>query len=200
MVRVQASDWRSLVFQTVLEVQISFLVRFGMVTSIQRLVAYHDIAQVKYRYMRALDTQDWELMRGCFSQDARAWYSSGKYITEGRDAIVDLLKTLVPTGSFVGSHIALHPELELSGPDRATGVWRLQDIVHFLDNRSSYDNFEIMTGAGYYYDSYIKIEGKWLISSTGYERIFEHCEQSAGRSDFKLLVNPGLGRRGAGIL
>lgn len=170
-----------------------------MRTTVDQVIAYHNIARLKYRYMRALDTHDWELMRGCFSDNARAWYSGGKYATQGRNAIVDLLKTLVVPNSFVGSHIALHPELDLIGKNEATGVWRMQDIVHFLDDRTRYENFEIkggemMVGAGYYYDEYVNIAGQWFISSTGYERIFEHCEDTTGRSDFKLLVDAGLGR------
>lgn len=168
-------------------------------TTVEELIAYHDIAQVKYRYLRALDTHDWKLMRTCFTDDARAWYSGGKYSTEGADAIIKLLSDIIPEGSFVGSHVVMHPEFEFTGPKSAKGIWRLQDIVHFLDDRTVYENFEIkggeeMVGAAYYYDEYEKgADGKWLIKSTGYERIFEYVEPREGRPGFKLLVGPTLG-------
>lgn len=169
-----------------------------MSATIEDIITFHEISQVKYRYLRALDTHDWELMRTCFTQNAHAWYSGGKYATEGRDEIVDLLASIIPENSFVGSHIVMHPELEITGPATAKGIWRLQDIVHFLDDRTIYENFDIkggeeMVGAGYYYDRYEKVDGQWLISSTGYERIFEYCEPRDGRPGFKLLVSPTLG-------
>jgi hypothetical protein len=169
-----------------------------MATTLEDLIIYHDIAQVKYRYLRALDSHDWDLMRTCFTPGARAWYSGGKYATEGRDAIVDLRAGLIPENSFIGSHIVMHPEFERLSETTVKGIWRLQDIVHFLDDRTSYENFDIkggeeMVGAGYYYDRYEKVDGEWLISSTGYERIFEYCEPREGRTGFKLLVDPHLG-------
>jgi hypothetical protein len=169
-----------------------------MATTLEDLIIYHDIAQVKYRYLRALDSHDWELMRSCFTPNARAWYSGGKYATEGRDAIVDLLAGLIPENSFIGSHIVTHPEFERLSETTVKGIWRLQDMVHFLDDRTAYENFDIkggeeMVGAGYYYDRYEKVDGEWLISSTGYERIFEYCEPREGRPGFKLLVDPHLG-------
>lgn len=169
-----------------------------MATTIEQLLIFHEIGQVKYRYLRALDTHDWELMRSCFTENARAWYSGGKYATEGRDAIVDLLKGIIPPGSFIGSHIVMHPEYEVVDATTVKVIWRLQDIVHFLDDRTSYENFDIkggeeMVGAGYYYDRYEKVGEEWLIASTGYERIFEYCEPRDGRPGFKLLVDPHLG-------
>lgn len=169
-----------------------------MATTVEQLIIFHDIAQVKYRYLRALDSQDWELMRSCFTADARAWYSGGKYATEGRDAIVDLLKGIIPEGSLIGSHIVTQPEYDIVDDATVKVVWRLQDIVHFIDDRTSYENFDIkggeeMVGAGYYYDRYERVGDEWLIASTGYERIFETCEPRDGRPGFKLLVDPHKG-------
>ena len=170
-----------------------------MATTVEELIACHEIGRVKYRYLRALDTHDWDLMKTCFTENARAWYSGGKYVSEGRDGIVDLLAGMIPENSFIGSHVVMHPEIEFTSGTTAKGVWRLQDIVHFLDDRTTYENFDIkggeeMVGAGYYYDRYEKVGDEWLISSTGYERIFEYCEPREGRPGFKLLVNPTLGR------
>lgn len=169
-----------------------------MTAAIDELIACHEISKIKYRYLRALDTHDWDLMRTCFTENARAWYSGGKYATEGRDAIVDMLQSIIPPGSFIGSHIVMHPEYEVVNATTVKVIWRLQDIVHFLDDRTSYENFEIkggeeMVGAGYYYDRYEKVGDEWLIASTGYERIFEYCEPREGRTGFKLLVDPYLG-------
>ena len=42
-----------------------------MATTVEQLIIFHEIAQVKYRYLRALDTHDWALMRSCFTPNAR---------------------------------------------------------------------------------------------------------------------------------
>jgi hypothetical protein len=69
---------------------------------------------LKYRYLRALDTHDWALMRACFTEGARAWYSRGKYASDGRENIVSMLESLVPENSFVGSHTVMHPEIDIT--------------------------------------------------------------------------------------
>src|SRR4051794_34123971 len=75
-------------------------------TSMVELIAFHEIAQLKYRYMRAIDTRDWELLNDCFTADARAWYTGGKLSRQGREAIVAMLREFMPP-AFVSSHVAL---------------------------------------------------------------------------------------------
>ena len=168
-----------------------------MATTLEDLVMYHEIAQVKYRYLRALDTHDWDLMRSTFTEDACCWYSGGKYSFRGRDNVVDFLAKLI-LPSFIASHIIMHPELKRTGSDAAEGIWRLQDIVHFTEPNNVFENFPIkggeeMTGAGYYYDEYQRVNGEWLIKSTGYERIFEAVNPRDGQRKFHLDVSPTLG-------
>jgi hypothetical protein len=162
-------------------------------TTVQDLIEIHDIEQVKYRYMRAVDTHQWDLMLTCFSEDARAWYNGGKYSTEGGGAgIVKLLSEMITNG-FVSSHIALHPEITLTGPTTATGIWRFQDIVHCAEKTKIHEVGELLTGAGYYYDEYRKDANGWRISSTGYERIFEALENRSVDKTFHLKPFPNFG-------
>jgi hypothetical protein len=97
-------------------------------TTVHDLIEFHDISQLKFRYLRAIDTHQWDLLESCFTEDAFAWYSGGGFTHRGRGEIVNFLKDLIPP-AFVSSHIALQPELTLTGPDTAEGVWRLQDVV-----------------------------------------------------------------------
>lgn len=151
-----------------------------------QLVDVHEITRVKYRYLRALDTHQWELMRSCFTADARSWYSSGKYSSEGGpDAIIRMLSGMMVDG-VVSSHIALHPEIEFTSPTTATGVWRFQDIVHVAGADS------MLTGAGYYYDEYEKGAEGWRIKSTGYERIFE-ARATAQPGALEVVANRNRG-------
>lgn len=155
----------------------------------QQLIDVHEITQLKYRYLRALDTQQWELMRSCFTEDARAWYASGKYASDGgREGVIRLLSGMI-ADKVVSSHIAVHPEIEVTAPDQARGVWRFQDIVHVTQTA------ELLTGAGYYYDEYRKGSDGWRISSTGYERIFEAREATAANPAFHFQAHPRRGLR-----
>jgi len=168
-------------------------------TTPQDLVEFHEIAQLKYRYLRALDTQDWALMETCFVEDARVWYGDGAYSFVGRTQIIDFFPKLL-TPDFVSSHIVVHPELTLTGPGAAEGVWRLQDIVHFTAANPTVakrriEGGEEMTGAAYYYDEYRKEDGGWKIASSGFVRIFESLERRAARAHIDLTVDPQRGLR-----
>ena len=88
-------------------------------TKLEELVEFHEITQLKYRYVRALDTHDWKLMEQCFTEDAHAWFAGGKQTERGRANIVKLLHRLVPS-NLVSSHVVMHPELTLTAPTTAT--------------------------------------------------------------------------------
>ncbi|WP_107149296.1 nuclear transport factor 2 family protein [Trinickia symbiotica] len=157
--------------------------------TLDEFTALHEISQTKYRYLRAVDTQDWELLRSCFTDDASVWYNQGKFTAEGPDNIIARLKAwFLPV--VYSSHIALQPEIELTGPDTAKGTWRLQDIVHFKgpvpDPVRNLTGGEEITGAGYYYDDYRCVNGQWKIARTGYVRLFEQIARRAGRGDVEV--------------
>lgn len=168
-------------------------------TTVQDLIDFHGITQLKYRYLRGLDTHQWELLESCFTEDAFAWYSGGAFTHRGRRQIVDFLKELIPP-AFVSSHIAVHPELKLTGANLAEGIWRLQDIVYFTEPNPVFahghiEGGEEMTGAGYYYENYAKEADGWKISSIGYVRIFEVIERKPARADAELTVDLDRGIR-----
>lgn len=165
----------------------------------EEFLEIREIEQLKYRYMRAVDTHDWDLMERCFAEEAETWYGKGTYADKGRDNILRFFRSVI-TPVFVSSHIALHPEITLTGPDTAKGVWRLQDIVHFTgpnpdSKEANIEGGEEMVGAGYYYDEYIKRDGEWVIKSTGYVRIFEKINAPDKRPGSHLKTEAKLGVR-----
>jgi hypothetical protein len=128
------------------------------------------IKRLKYRYMRCLDQKRWDEIRDCFVDDATAAYSGGKYAFEGRDAIVGFFAQAMGSPGFLSSHRVGHPEIELTGPDTATGTWALDDTVVDVDRGIT------LRGAAFYTDRYVKVGGAWKIAHTGYERTFEEVE------------------------
>ena len=132
------------------------------------------IKRLKHTYFRALDTKDWALMRTCLSEECIARYDGGKYSFDGRENIVGFLGQYMDPPTMITLHQAHHPEIDIISADKATGIWYLQDMVIDLKNNTT------LRGAGFYHDEYIKRDGHWQISITGYERTFEEIEK---RSD-----------------
>ena len=131
------------------------------------LVEHEAIKRLKYKYLRCLDQKRWDEMRECFTEDAVAAYSGGKYHYEGRDAIVEFMSKNMDRPAFHTSHRMHHPEIELTSPSTATGVWAMEDV----NVDSEFDFY--LTGAGFYEDRYRKVDGRWLFEHTGYKRTFE---------------------------
>jgi hypothetical protein len=145
--------------------------------SLEELIAFHEIGQVKYRYMRGVDSQDWDLVESCFAANASSWYDSGKLATTGAKEIAAMLKHYMFSSMYT-THIALHPEIKLTSPTTATGTWRMQDIVVYTKKEADslipgINGGEELVGAGYYHDEYVKEAGGWKIAKTGYVRIFD---------------------------
>jgi hypothetical protein len=165
----------------------------------QDLVTIHEITQLKYRYMRSVDTQDWALLATVFTKNARTWYSMGLLTASGRDNIVAMLSGAMKPSIF-SSHIALHPEITLLSATTAKGSWRFEDVVHFSEADpdlviSGIQGGERLIGAGYYYDEYEKEDGEWKIASTGYVRLFDATEKVKEPSSLKLHGEKMRGRQ-----
>ena len=79
------------------------------------------IKRLKYKYQRCIDTKEWEELRECFTEDATAAYSSGKFSFEGREAILKFLQGAMGADSFHSSHVVSHPEIDFVDERNATG-------------------------------------------------------------------------------
>jgi uncharacterized protein (TIGR02246 family) len=143
------------------------------------LVELRAIEALKYRYVRLIDTKAWDELETLFVPDATATYSDGKYSFEGRDAIMAFLRESMASTNMLTSHKVHQPEIELDG-DRATATWALEDVVLHLDY-----NLRI-SGAAFYSDRYVKVDGEWKIEHTGYERVYEEMQPRA--EDIKLTA------------
>lgn len=138
-----------------------------MTESFDVLLQIEQIRQLKYRYFRAIDTHDWVLLATCLAQEVTTQLDSGTYVFDGRDAFIAGLKQLMDRPTLLSRHHGHHPEIELIAPDRACGMWYLEDQVINLD-----DDWMVQ-GTALYQDEYIKRDGAWLILSTGYRRVLD---------------------------
>ena len=145
------------------------------------LVEIEQIRQLKYRYVRFIDTKRWDDLALLFAPDATASYGGGATERAGRDAILDFLVTSMADESMLTSHKVHQPEITLTGPDTATGVWALDDVVVLGSLGMT------VRGASYYDDRYVKLDGDWRIAHTGYRRVFEEIEPR--RPELKLTAS-----------
>jgi len=129
------------------------------------LVALEELKQLKYRYLRALDTKDWDAFAETFTDDATADYGERLSFT-GRDAITGYMRTTL-TPAIITVHHVHHPELSIHG-DSATGTWALDDTVVVTEHKM------LLRGAAHYEDRYSRGgDGTWRIAHTGYRRLYE---------------------------
>ena len=128
------------------------------------LVAIEAIKQVKYRYFRALDCNEWELFATCLTEDCAAAYSDGKLCLDGRDAIVGFMRQNMSGADFLSMHHGHHPEIVLESATEARGTWYLEDTIISLARGTR------LSGAAIYEDRYRCEDGEWRIAATGYRR------------------------------
>ena len=127
------------------------------------------IKQLKARYFRTMDTKRWEQMRDVFTDDVTVdTTASGGGAITGADEFLSFLRdTLADVTTVHHGHM---PEIELTGPTTATGIWALQDIL-------VWPNGMRLDGYGHYHETYEKIDGRWRISSSTLTRL--HMDMTA---------------------
>jgi len=140
------------------------------------------IKQLKYKYFRCVDKRLWDELAECLTADAVARYSGGKYAFNGRDQIIGFLKKGM-TQTLLTMHHGHHPEIKLTGPNTARGIWALEDYVIDLTRNTT------LHGAAFYEDEYVKVNGEWKIKSTGYDRTFEEFWQRGDIPSLKVTAN-----------
>ncbi|MBB4905368.1 nuclear transport factor 2 family protein [Actinophytocola algeriensis] len=150
------------------------------------LVALEEIKRLKHRYLRCVDTKDWDGLADTLAVDATADYGTPVYGSplhfDGRDALVAFLRDKLGEG-MTTTHFATQPEIDIDGAE-AVGRWAFQDTVIVEAHRL------VITGAAYYEDRYRRADGgRWRITHTGYERIYEAMSSLDDLPSFRLTAN-----------
>jgi hypothetical protein len=154
------------------------------------LVAIEEIKQLKYRYFRSLDLKDWDTFGDTLTADVRARYGTKAMASavhyDTREEVVDFMATNLPP-AVITTHVASHPEIDVEG-DRATASWVFEDTV--IATAPAGGAGVLIRGSGYYRDEYRReADGRWRISATTYERIYEVMTSMADTPSFTFLAN-----------
>lgn len=144
------------------------------------------IKNVKYRYLRALDTKHWDEFADTLTEDIVGDYGSSMgsehHFTDRDELVAFMRESLGP--NVISEHRVTHPEISVDG-DEATATWYLQDRVIVADF-----NF-MLIGAAFYHDRYRRTADGWKISATSYERTYE-ATMSLENLNFKLTPGRAL--------
>jgi hypothetical protein len=129
------------------------------------LLEIEAIKQLKARYCRYLDTKDWDAWRSLFSDDFLSDTSAaGGKVIRGADEFVAFTRKGLRSQATV--HQVHAPEIEVTSPTTASGVWALEDVVRFGPGVN-------LRGYGHYTETYQKVDGRWLITSSTLTRLRE---------------------------
>jgi len=121
------------------------------------------IKQLKARYFRTMDTKDWAGMRQVFTDDVvMDTTESGGGVVSGADDFVSFLEQTLR--GAVTIHHGHMPEITVTSPTSARGIWALQDVIIWPDGTR-------LHGYGHYHETYAKLDGEWRIASSTLTRL-----------------------------
>ncbi|MGV0838151.1 nuclear transport factor 2 family protein [Mycolicibacterium thermoresistibile] len=132
---------------------------------ITTLVDIEAIKRLKARYCRHLDHKDWPAWRALFTDDfvSDTGPAGGKTI-HGADEFVEFVRRNLGSPANVTSHQVHAPEIELTSPTTARGVWALEDVVRLAPAVH-------LRGYGHYHETYRKVGGQWRIATSQLTRL-----------------------------
>ena len=154
-------------------------------TRLQALEDIEAIRQVKARYFRALDTKDWEAFKTVFTEDAEIGPIDNGFTSElldlrpsgerkpvastGLDAFVE--RVAMNIGPLKTTHHGHQPEITITGPDEASGVWAMEDVLVWPEEGYR------LRGTGHYWETYRRVNGEWKIASMKLTRLYVFVDQ-----------------------
>jgi uncharacterized protein (TIGR02246 family) len=135
--------------------------------ALQLLLDIEAIKQLKARYFRCMDRKEWDAWGEVFAPDAVLEVPEAEMVTEGRAAIVAAV-----SGALTGATTTHHghmPEIEITGPDTARGIWAMFDYVSWPGSEPG--AVVGLRGYGHYIEEYTRADGEWRIARSRLERL-----------------------------
>lgn len=148
-----------------------------IMTAVEKLTAIEEIKQLKARYWRLMDTKEFAALDTVFAPDA--WFDSHEALFDPvlgqmagtepaeiwrtQDGIIANITAGMPPG-LQSAHMGHTPEIEITSETTATGI-------HPFNDRLTMPGALSFNGYGYYYDTYEKINGKWMVKTSMIKRL-----------------------------
>ncbi len=120
---------------------------------------------LKARYFRAIDTKDWDLLTSVLVEDVEIDVTDD---VEGGEPYVGREQFVTTCAKVLRDAVTVHhghmPEITLSGPDQASGIWAMEDYVDWGEKGA-------FRGYGHYHETYVRNDEGWRISSLRLTRL-----------------------------
>jgi SnoaL-like domain len=147
------------------------------------------IKGVQYSYWRCVDLQQPDQLREVFYpgeiyinfQDMPVWHD--------RDSFVTFYRNLGCNPTRRENHFGVAPRITMTGPDSATGLWRLQMQAYNYESRIT------IQVSGEYDGEYIRADGRWWIKSLLFKRHSLYAQNVAADG---VVTAPDFGSASAG--
>ena len=131
---------------------------------LRELQDIEEIKQLKARHCRLVDTKDWARWgETCLTEDFHL--DSGGGVQDGRDVVVAFVSGSLEHASTV--HHVYPPEITITGPDTATGIWPMEDWIRVTVD----GNAIAFHGCGHYHEEYVRTEHGWRIQRSVQTRL-----------------------------
>jgi hypothetical protein len=129
----------------------------------QALMELEQIRVLKARYFRFVDTKAWAAFAELFEDDATAEFPSDQpgLTLRGREEIAGQIAALLD--DVTSLHQGYMPELELTSPTAAKGVWAMEDRLEWPADAPG--GARRLHGWGHYHETYRKSAAGWRIAS-----------------------------------
>jgi hypothetical protein len=125
------------------------------------VLAIEAIRQLTARYFRLLDQKRWDDWGEVFTDDVVVDTTDDgvDHVIHGRDEFVAGLRPLLEGVRTV--HHGHMPEIQLTGPDTASGVWSMEDHLFWPEDQGGMT----LWGTGWYEEEYRRgDDGQWRIA------------------------------------
>jgi hypothetical protein len=139
----------------------------------ERLAAIEEIKALKARYFRCMDMKDWAGLEAVFAPDLLADFrdSTGtrdeSLLTRGAEPYIRNLAPILE--NITTTHHGHMPEIEITSPTTATGIWAMEDLLWVQDGAPV--PYKTLRGFGHYHETYEKLDGAWKIKTTRLTRL-----------------------------
>ena len=129
------------------------------------------IRQLKARYFRLMDTKDWDGLAQVFTADVEIDVrGEGGGITNSVAEYIPFLRANIE--HVITVHHGHMPEIELTSPTTAKGVWALEDQLWWPEGGP----LKHMHGFGHYHETYEKSDDGWRIKTMTITRLHRLVE------------------------
>lgn len=132
--------------------------------------AIADIRMLKARYFRCVDEKDWATLATLFTSDATMFFPEHQTAPVGAREAIAFIATALTGG--VSIHHGHMPEITLTSSTTASGIWAMEDRIHWTSHSAGGLGLEWLHGYGHYHEQYRLEAGAWRISTLKLTRLW----------------------------